>query len=608
MVVRCGGGLVGHGDRNYKKTEPMGWLRDRFSRTMAYHYHKKAIQRAIKNHTENDCTGRSDADGVDASTTNVPASDTTFCYERIVGEDDIHYRAKVQLTFTPKSIITTTTAATTATTTATSATGGTSSDSDRYRYMISGVGTETCLDDVAGRQQRPEHQTFTVRDGQLAASTGSFYWTEVRRQREKHLVIGTMRRDHWDASVWRVEDAYYIKRYDKERYGIPVDGDIRETILSFASVPSSSIDTTQPEQQQQQPQQQQQHEYEQPRAETVKLGENEGKSINAQESIGKPSNDDGTDIQEIQQTRSKKDEGNANEENAINGDSTEIIIHSRKEEEHQTISTDSEEKEFATPENTITLVDLDESVSQHDDTHNTKPNLSCTTTLESGEEVPSVTIEGSSIDEMQSSGNGIPPIDITKSTSPVQDQFKDGQDNNAFDYTDEDNFADAIPDDCIVPSLLPHIREARSLIDKLLGKEEINDGQKALTITNATATEAIRYTYSDDSSLLVDYHDFDGDKHSTIPITIDKSVFQEDGEEDGNDDDEHNNNEGNFLFDKAAFYESDEEENCDIEMVFSEESLQEEKEVLHTEVQRINKTFEFLSSQHHGKNGKGNVD
>ena len=127
---------------------------------------------------------------------------------------------------------------------------------------------------------------------------------------------------------------------------------------------------------------------------------------------------------------------------------------------------------------------------------------------------------------------------------------------------------------------------------------------------NTSTVELLPHTNPDDSSLLVDYHSLNGgDELTPIALTIDKSVFQEEGNNE--DSDEHDADESKFVFDQAAFRESNEEEeaeeNFNIEMVLSEESLKEEKEVLHTEVKRINKTFELLSSQHHGEYKAGRI-
>uniref|UniRef100_A0A7S3LES3 Uncharacterized protein n=1 Tax=Amphora coffeiformis TaxID=265554 RepID=A0A7S3LES3_9STRA len=559
----------------------MGWLRDRFSRTYAYHYHKKAAQKAMKKHS-------AAADGDTPPALVFPESGTTFCYERVVGENDIHYQAQIQLTLTP---------AVTTSAAGTSSSSGSTHPSERYQYILTGKGTETCTSDNV--LHKSQSNSFIIRDGRLAVLTGLFYWTEVRPLREKHLVVGTLQRDHWDETLWSVEDAYYVKRFDVEKCGVPADGDIRETILSFSSVvptpqttktnveenetntkEESSSKTTSDQLDQQ--------------AATANNDENEDTTTTAQDSTGETITGGNDGIDKEAQKSIKDDENDT--EKATIGVSAEI------RDEEQPPSTDRKQEPSAAAPEANKPVDLDESVSGHDEANDNPASGS------SPERVQEA-VNTNNDDPTPGPNNVVPALD---STSPVQDQIDEqhSDENDIDGDINDDNIADIVPEDCVITSLLPHIREARSLIDKILGKEETSAHPKGLTI-NTSVAELLPQIHSDDPSLMVDFNALHGDKDELTPIavTIDKSVFREEGDED---EDEHDIDEGKFVFDEAAFRESDEEEadeeeNFNLEMVLSEESLKEEKEVLHTEVQRINKTFELLSSQHNGKYKVGRV-
>eukprot|EP00977_Amphora_coffeiformis_P012096 scaffold2987_cov170-Amphora_coffeaeformis.AAC.31 len=553
-----------------------------------------------------------------------PESGTTFCYERVVGENDIHYQAQIQLTLTP---------AVTTSAAGTSSSSGSTHPSERYQYILTGKGTETCTSDNV--LHKSQSNSFIIRDGRLAVLTGLFYWTEVRPLREKHLVVGTLQRDHWDETLWSVEDAYYVKRFDVEKCGVPADGDIRETILSFSSVvptpqttktnveenetntkEESSSKTTSDQLDQQ--------------AATANNDENEDTTTTAQVSTGETITGGNDGIDKEAQKSIKDDENDT--EKATIGVSAEI------RDEEQPPSTDRKQEPSAAAPEANKPVDLDESVSGHDEANDNPASGSSPERVQEAVNtnnddptpgpnnvVPALDSTSpvqDQIDEQHSDENDIDGdihddniadinddptpgpknvVHALDSTSPVQDQIDEQHtDENDIDGDiNDDNIADIVPEDCVITSLLPHIREARSLIDKILGKEETSACPKGLTI-NTSAAELLPQIHSDDPSLMVDFNALHGDKDelSPIAVTIDKSVFREEGDED---EDEHDIDEGKFVFDEAAFRESDEEENFNLEMVLSEESLKEEKEVLHTEVQRINKTFELLSSQHNGK-------
>ena len=366
----------------------MGWLRDRFSRTYAYHYHKKAAQKALKKQSEAAEVGD-----------DVPESGTTFCYERVVGQDELAYQARLQLTVTPDP-------------------------SERHQYILTGKGTEACTSRDYDDDDKPSSFRFTIRDGRLAAGTGLFYWTESRPPREKHLVVGTLQRDHRDNALWRVDNAYYVKRFDVEKCGVPPDGDIRETILSFTSVASE------PERKEQ--------------METTKEDEKEEVTTNAQESTGETDGDNKTD----KETNISNDDND--DENAVEKTTSDDTIINQRDNEP---STDRKESESETEG----PLNLDESVSGHDDgeaNNDNPPAVGASTTT-----TPEAVANNDSTPGPTSS---VPLSVISTSSAQVADDIDHGVNS---DINDDNIIADAVPEDCVITSLLPHIREARSLID-----------------------------------------------------------------------------------------------------------------------------------------------
>ena len=182
----------------------MGWLRDRFSRTYAYHYHKKVAIKAVRS-----CPATPHGA---ASATTTPHNGL-YEYERIVqvneGKNKIEKRYKTQLNLRFVA--------------------------DTEGWSITGSGEEFREGESSAESSATAATTIGIQEGRVASSGHAFYWIEHRPRKERHLVVGTFSVDFWDKSVVRVDDGYCVKRLDIEKCGLPGDGDIRETLLSFSS-------------------------------------------------------------------------------------------------------------------------------------------------------------------------------------------------------------------------------------------------------------------------------------------------------------------------------------------------------------------------------------
>ena len=242
----------------------MHWIiGERFNRSFAYHYHKKAARRAVYDYVADD-EDNNENNNENATTTlllllpqptmmMMMMMPIHVVYQRQViktmrhatglnclafanqqefmhDDEDVHnYQARLVLNLSNSD-----------------------DDDDATVRVVTGRGVEICTDDadddkddekdkssvplLSGQQQE---ESFTI-TGRLSLRTGRFYWIEERSRREKHLVMGTLQPSYWNEqqqqqSTFISEDAMYVKRRDVDRCGIPLDGDIRETILSLTT-------------------------------------------------------------------------------------------------------------------------------------------------------------------------------------------------------------------------------------------------------------------------------------------------------------------------------------------------------------------------------------